>query len=98
MSTDGTPQDVPQTVEEARERIAADRAQLEETVEELAARADVSGRAKAKAQELKEEAATRTQDEDPRVLAAAGGALLLVLLLLRRRRRRRRRRAALGVD
>lgn len=83
--------DAPQTIAEARERIEADRAALEQTVEELAERADVTGRARTRAQELKEEAATRARQEDPRVLAGVAGAVVLLLLVRRRRRRRRAR-------
>lgn len=52
----------PQTVEEARERIEQDRAALEETVESLAAKADVTGRAKTKVSEVKDATQARAHD------------------------------------
>jgi cobalamin biosynthesis protein CobT len=88
----------PTDPEQLRGEIAEAREELGETVEALAAKADVKGRAKdtvyeqkARARAKLDEVTEQVKEKPAPVAAVAGGVvtlLLLVLVLLRRRRRR----------
>jgi hypothetical protein len=67
------------TPEEIEAEIAAQREQLAETVDELAARLDVKTRAGAKVAEIKDRATTEEGKPRPEVLAAAGAVLALAV-------------------
>ncbi|MDG9702688.1 DUF3618 domain-containing protein [Streptomyces sp. DH37] len=87
-STPGIPTD-PETPAELRERIERTRQELGDTIEELAARADVKALAQRKASD-----AVRAGRRNAVPLAAAGGAVLaavVAVLVLRGRRARRQR-------
>ncbi|MGP3989571.1 DUF3618 domain-containing protein [Streptomyces sp. 3N207] len=73
--------------EELRAQVEETRRELGETVEALAARADIKSQGRAKARQ----AAERTR-ENPSVPVAAGVAALIALVFLVRRGSRRRRR------
>jgi hypothetical protein len=90
----------PTDPDQLRGEIADAREELGETVEALAAKADVKGRAKdtvyeqkARARAKLDELTEQVKEKPAPVAAVAGGlvTLLLLLVLLRRRRRRRRR-------
>jgi hypothetical protein len=72
--------------EEIREEIDETRAELGETVSEVAAKTDVKGQAQAKTDELKEQAGAKAQEaqrvarENP-VPVAVGGAFLAGIVL-----------------
>jgi hypothetical protein len=78
-----TAPDIQQEIERTRERLG-------ETVDELAARADVTARARAKGAEMKARAAemkTRARGRWPLAAAAAGAVIIGSVLLWRRRTR-----------
>jgi uncharacterized protein (TIGR03382 family) len=83
------------TTEELRAQVEATRRDLGETVEALAARADLRAQSRQKAAALRTKAqhAAETTRGNPSTSAplAAGVALLALVLLVRRRRHRRRR-------
>jgi hypothetical protein len=74
--------------EQIEAEIAAQREQLAETVDELAAKLDVKSRARDKAASLKDSATTDTGAPRPEVLAAAGSLLAMAVVLVLWRRRR----------
>lgn len=76
------------TPEELEAEIAAQREQLAETVDELAARLDLKSRARDKVASLKDSATTDTGTPRPEVLAAAGSLLVMAVVLVLWRRRR----------
>ena len=75
------------TPEEIEADIAAQRAQLAGTVDDLAAKLDVKSQAQQKVASLKNSATTDSGTPRPEVLAAVGSlvAMAVVLLLWRRR-------------
>jgi hypothetical protein len=75
------------TPEEIEADIAAQRAQLAGTVDDLAAKLDVKSQAQQKVASLKDSATTDSGTPRPEVLAAVGSlvAMGVVLLLWRRR-------------
>jgi hypothetical protein len=75
------------TPEEIETDIAAQRAQLAGTVDDLAAKLDVKSQAQQKVASLKDSATTDSGTPRPEVLAAVGSlvAMAVVLLLWRRR-------------
>ncbi|MCF6379577.1 DUF3618 domain-containing protein [Nocardioides KLBMP 9356] len=75
------------TPEQIEAEIEAQRAQLADTVDELAAKLDVKSQAKEKVASLKDAATTDSGAPRAEVLAAAGSlvAMAVVLLLWRRR-------------
>jgi hypothetical protein len=77
------------TPEQIEAEIEVQRAQLAGTVDELAAKLDVTSRARDKVASLKDSATTDTGQPRAEVLAAAGSlvAMTVVLLLWRRRSR-----------
>ncbi len=79
----------PRTPEQIEAEIEAQRAQLAGTVDELAARLDVTSRAKQKVASLTDSATTDSGTPRAEVLAAVGSlvAMGVVLLLWRRRSR-----------
>ena len=76
------------TPEQLEIEIAAQREQLAGTVAQLAAKLDVTSRAKGKVASLKDSATTDSGAPRPEVLGAAGSlvAMAVVLLLWRHRR------------
>jgi ElaB/YqjD/DUF883 family membrane-anchored ribosome-binding protein len=86
----------PTDPDQLRGEIAEAREELGETVEALAAKADVRGRAKdtvyeqkARARAKLDEVIELVKEKPARVAAVAGGVVTLLLLVLLRRRRRR---------
>ena len=79
--------DTTRTPEQIEAEIEVKRAQLADTVDELAAKLDVKSQAKEKVASLKDSATTDSGTPRPEVLAAVGSlvAMGLVLLLWRRR-------------
>lgn len=79
--------DTTRTPEQIEAEIEVQRAQLADTVDELAAKLDVKSQAKEKVASLKDSATTDSGTPRPEVLAAVGSlvAMGLVLLLWRRR-------------
>ena len=83
----------PTDPDQLRGEIAEAREELGETVEALAAKVDVKGRAKVKVYEQKARARAKLNEvtqqvkEKPAPVAAVLGGALLLLVLLRRRRR-----------
>lgn len=83
-----------ETVEEARAQIEETRADLGDTVEQLAAKADVKGRAKEKVADLRDDAAAASHtaaeqaraNQTPLVAGAVIATGLVVFLLWRSRR------------
>lgn len=75
------------TPEQIEAEIAAQRAQLADTVDQLTAKLDVKSRAQDKVAALKDSATTETGSPRPEVVAAAGSlvAMAVVLLLWRHR-------------
>ena len=76
-----------QTPQEIQADIEAQRAQLADTVDALAARLDVKSRATAKAVDLKHRATTDDGKPRPDLLAAVAVALAMVVALSAWRRR-----------
>ncbi|WP_030547390.1 DUF3618 domain-containing protein [Streptomyces albus] len=80
------------TPEELRREVIQARERLGDTVEQLAARADVKSRARARAAEIREEVREQAGEArerlgGPPLAAVAGGvALLLVLMVIRGKR------------
>ncbi|MEU4888108.1 MULTISPECIES: DUF3618 domain-containing protein [Streptomyces] len=80
------------TPEELRQEVIQARERLGDTVERLAARADVKSRARVRAAEIKEEVreqagqATERLGGPPLAAVAGGVALLLVLMVIRGKR------------
>lgn len=70
------------TPEEIEAEIVAQREELAQTVDELAARLDVKSRASAKVGELKERATTDSGTPRPAVVAAAGSLIALTAVLV----------------
>ena len=70
------------TPEQIETEIAAQRAQLADTVDQLSARLDVKSRASAKAIELKDRATTDDGAPRPEVLAAVGSLVAMTLVLV----------------
>lgn len=70
------------TPEEIETEIAAQRAQLADTVDQLSARLDVKSRTQQKAADLKDRATTDTGSPRPEVVAAAGSLLAIVIALV----------------
>lgn len=77
-----------ETVAEAEAQVDQTRAELADTVEALAAKADVKGRLQDAAPSSPQEA-VGVAERNPAVVGGVAGALVLLVLLRRRRRRRR---------
>jgi hypothetical protein len=73
---------------EIQQEIERTREHLGDTVDELAARADVRTRARAKAAAMKDRAAGAAAQRRWPVVAAAAGAVVIGSVLIRRRRRK----------
>ena len=76
------------TPEQIEAEIAAQREQLADTVDQLAAKLDVKSRAQDKVASLKDSATTDDGTPRPEVLAAAGSLLAMAVVLLVWRYRR----------
>jgi nucleotide-binding universal stress UspA family protein len=74
--------DTNKTPEQLEAEIAAQREQLAETVDQLAAKLDVKAQARAKAADVKDRATTPDGKPRPEVLAAAGSLVAMTLVLL----------------
>jgi ElaB/YqjD/DUF883 family membrane-anchored ribosome-binding protein len=94
-SRDETSADEPTEAEQLRDEIAETREELGETVEALAAKADVKAQARAKVEETKAQAQQKVEEtseqvkENPFPVAALAGGIdagVLLLVLLKRRR------------
>jgi ElaB/YqjD/DUF883 family membrane-anchored ribosome-binding protein len=94
-SRDETTPPEPTEAEQLREQIAETREELGETVEALAAKADVKAQAKEKVEETKAQAQQKVEEtseqvkENPFPVAALAGGIaagILLLVLLRKRR------------
>ncbi len=89
----------PETPNELRADIAATRAELADTVEQLSAKLDVQARARDEVQQLRVRAQAKARELNTKLepyrarIAAGMGAFLLLMLVRRSRRRRRARRA-----
>ena len=70
------------TPEQLEAEIAAQREQLADTVDELAAKLDVKSQAQRKVATLKDSATTDTGAPRPEVVAAAGSLLAMALVLV----------------
>ena len=70
------------TPEQLEAEIAAQREQLADTVDELAAKLDVKSQAQRKVADLKDSATTDTGAPRPEVVAAAGSLLAMALVLV----------------
>jgi hypothetical protein len=70
------------TPEQLEAEIAAQREQLADTVDELAAKLDVKSQAQRKVAALKDSATTDTGAPRPEVVAAAGSLLAMALVLV----------------
>ncbi len=75
------------TPEQIEAEIAAQRARLAGTVDQLGAKLDVKSRARHKAAGLKDRATTASGSLRPEVIAAAGSLLAMVAVLMWWRRR-----------
>lgn len=69
------------TPEQIEAEIAAQREQLADTVDQLAAKLDVKSQARAKVSDVKARATTADGKPRPEVLAAAGSLLAMALVL-----------------
>jgi Protein of unknown function (DUF3618) len=76
------------TPEQIEEDIAAQREELADTVDQLAAKLDVKSQAQAKVSEMKHRATTESGRPRPQVLAAAGALVTAGLVLAWWRRAR----------
>ncbi len=81
----------PRSKDQIEADIAATREQLGNTVDALSHRLDVKSRLKEQAQEGREQAVRRMQEQPAIPIAAAAGAVLLLALTVWRRRRRRKK-------
>lgn len=82
-----------QQVRALRNEIAHTRAELGQTVQELAARVDVPARAKASARRAAQRARVASTSPGPLATVAVGAAVLIAIVLWSRRDRTDRRRA-----